>query len=77
MDVSCNESNFHLSGTSSELTKADKLNRKDGAAALTKARRELRDEASAQLFSATKNLEVDKARRRLEEFLHSQRRRAS
>lgn len=59
------------------LTKADKLNRKDGAAALTKARRELRDEASAQLFSATKNLEVDKARRRLEEFLHSQGRRAS
>ncbi len=59
------------------LTKADKLNRKDGAAALTNARRELRDEASAQLFSATKNLEVDKARRRLEEFLHSQPRRAS
>ena len=59
------------------LTKADKLNREESAAALTNARRELRDEASAQLFSATKILGVDKARARLEEFLRSYRRQAS
>ena len=59
------------------LTKADKLNREESAAALTNARRELRDEASAQLFSATKTLGVDKARARLEEFLRSYRRQAS
>ena len=58
------------------LTKADKLNREESAAALTNARRELRDEASAQLFSATKILGVDKARARLEEFLRSYRRQA-
>ena len=58
------------------LTKADKLNREESAAALTNARRELRDEASAQLFSATKTLGVDKARARLEEFLRSYRRQA-
>ena len=59
------------------LTKADKLNREESAAALTNVRRELRDEASAQLFSATKILGVDKARARLEEFLRSYRRQAS
>jgi len=59
------------------LTKADKLNREESAAALTNARRELRNEASAQLFSATKTLGVDKARARLEEFLRSYRRQAS
>ncbi len=59
------------------LTKADKLNREESAAALTNARRELRNEASAQLFSATKILGVDKARARLEEFLRSYRRQAS
>ena len=59
------------------LTKADKLNREESAVALTNARRELRDEASAQLFSATKTLGVDKARARLEEFLRSYRRQAS
>ncbi len=58
------------------LTKADKLNREESAAALTNARRELRNEASAQLFSATKILGVDKARARLEEFLRSYRRQA-
>ena len=58
------------------LTKADKLNREESAAALTNARRELCDEASAQLFSATKTLGVDKARARLEEFLRSYRRQA-
>ncbi len=59
------------------LTKADKLNREESAAALTNVRRELRDEASAQLFSATKILGVDKARARLEEFLRSDRRQES
>jgi len=59
------------------LTKSDKLSRKDGAETLTNVRRQLRDEASAQLFSATKDHGVDKARMRLEEFLHSDRRRAS
>ena len=59
------------------LTKADKLNREESATALTNARRELRDEASAQLFSATKTLGVDKARACLEEFLRSYRRGAS
>ena len=59
------------------LTKADKLNREESAAALTNARRELRNEASAQLFSATKILGVDKARARLEEFLRSYRRQAA
>ena len=58
------------------LTKADKLNREESAAALTNARRELRNEARAQLFSATKILGVDKARARLEEFLRSYRRQA-
>ena len=58
------------------LTKADKLNREEGTVALTNARHELGEEVSAQLFSATKNLGVDKARVRLEEFLHSYRRRA-
>ena len=55
------------------LTKADKLNREQSAAALKNARRELGDEVSAQLFSATKTLGVDKARLRLEEFLRSYR----
>ena len=59
------------------LTKSDKLSRKDGAATLTNVRRQLRDEASVQLFSATKDRGVDKARVRLEEFLHSDRRRTS
>lgn len=51
------------------LTKADKLKRGQASQALHAVRRELGDEASVQLFSATKRQGLDEARDALEAFL--------
>jgi GTP-binding protein len=51
------------------LTKADKLSRGAAASTLARVRREARELASAQLFSATAKTGVDEARRRLRGFL--------
>lgn len=51
------------------LTKADKLNRREGAAALAAARTELAATATVQLFSATAGSGVEAARERLEALL--------
>ena len=59
------------------LTKADKLKRNEAARALTQARRELGDRATAQLFSATAKQGVEGARARLQEFLAGGQKKAS
>lgn len=51
------------------LTKADKLSRREAAAALAGARAELGATATAQLFSATAGTGVDEARQRLLDLL--------
>ncbi|KHD07768.1 GTP-binding protein [Candidatus Thiomargarita nelsonii] len=50
------------------LTKADKLSRGKGSAALEQVRSELSGEMSVQLFSALKRVGVDEARKRLNEW---------
>ncbi len=50
------------------LTKADKLSRGKGSAALEQVRRQLSGEMSVQLFSALKRIGVDEARKRLNEW---------
>ena len=47
------------------LSKADKLSRSAGLATLARVRREIGDQAGAQLFSATTGTGVDEARRTL------------
>ena len=51
------------------LTKADKLSRSEALATLTRVRRDVGDQATAQLFSATHKTGVDEARRALRYFL--------
>jgi len=51
------------------LTKADKLSRRDGAAALAGERAELGETATVQLFSATAGTGVEEARERLQALL--------
>jgi GTP-binding protein len=53
------------------LTKADKLGRSEAARTLARVRRETRELATAQLFSATAKIGVDAARRQLREFLRA------
>lgn len=51
------------------LTKADKLKKREADQALATARRELADEATVQLFSATRSAGVEPARERLDALL--------
>lgn len=51
------------------LTKADKLKKREADQALATARRELADEATVQLFSATRGAGVEPARERLDALL--------
>ncbi len=51
------------------LTKSDKLSRNEAASTLAKVRRELGDQATAQLFSATKKTGVDEARKALRRYV--------
>jgi GTP-binding protein len=51
------------------LTKADKLKKQAASGALAAVRQELGQTATVQLFSATKGLGVDSARKRLAEML--------
>ena len=51
------------------LTKADKLNQSDRAAALKDAKERLGDEMTAQVFSATDKTGVQAAQKRLEQML--------
>lgn len=59
------------------LTKADKLNREPAGQALAQTRRELRDLATVQQFSAIRGQGLDTARRRLEELLAGPEKKAS
>jgi len=54
------------------LTKADKLKRGQAATALLAARRQLGNEASAQLFSALNRDGLDEARQQLQAYFESQ-----
>jgi GTP-binding protein len=51
------------------LTKADKLSRNEAASTLARVRREVGDQATAQLFSATRKTGVDEARRALRRYV--------
>ncbi len=51
------------------LTKADKLSRSAGLATLARVRREVGEQATAQLFSATHRTGIDEARRALRQYL--------
>ena len=51
------------------LTKADKLSRSEATSTLARTRRETKEVATAQLFSATAGTGVDEARRTLRGFL--------
>jgi GTP-binding protein len=51
------------------LTKADKLNQRDRAAALKETQERLGDEMTAQLFSATDKIGVTPAQKRLDQML--------
>ena len=51
------------------LTKADKLKRGASIDALNRARRELDEDVSVQLFSATKRTGLDEARKAIEAML--------
>ena len=51
------------------LTKADKLNQRDRAAALKETQERLGDDMTAQLFSATDKIGVAPAQKRLDEML--------
>ena len=51
------------------LTKADKLNQRDRAAALKEAQERLGEGMTAQIFSATDKLGVQAAQRRLDQLL--------
>jgi GTP-binding protein EngB required for normal cell division len=51
------------------LTKADKLNQRDRAAALKDAQEWLGEEMTAQVFSATDKIGVQAAQKRLDQML--------
>ncbi|MBS0395045.1 MAG: YihA family ribosome biogenesis GTP-binding protein [Proteobacteria bacterium] len=51
------------------LTKADKLSRSAGLTTLAHVRREVGEQATAQLFSATHRTGIDEARRALRQYL--------
>ena len=51
------------------LTKADKLNQSERAAALKDAKERLGDSMTAQIFSATDKIGVQAAQKRLDEML--------
>ena len=51
------------------LTKSDKLSRSDALSTLARVRREVGDQATAQLFSATHKTGVDEARRALRRYV--------
>jgi GTP-binding protein EngB required for normal cell division len=53
------------------LTKADKLNQQDRAAALKEAEELLGEGVTVQVFSATDKIGVQAAQKRLIELLHS------
>ena len=53
------------------LTKADKLSRSEAMSTLARVKREAGDQATTQLFSATKKTGVDEGRKMLRQFLKS------
>jgi GTP-binding protein len=55
------------------LTKADKLNQRDRAAALTEAQERLGESMTAQVFSATDKIGVQPAKKRLDQMLRPER----
>ena len=54
------------------LTKSDKLSRNDALSTLARVRREVGEQATAQLFSATKKTGVDEARKALWRYVGAQ-----